>query len=144
MGKRYDAIDDRLTSFIESQRLFFVATAPGTGGHVNCSPKGLDSFAILGPTEVAYLDLVGSGLFEAASIASRFRATPKWEIEARQTFALLGDGTLNNQIVLRRFSHDFLLELSFGQRTGEGGSNVGISLAPLIAWKPGRLGRFGL
>lgn len=30
-------------------------------GHVNCSPKGLDSFRILGPTRVGYLDLTGSG-----------------------------------------------------------------------------------
>ena len=75
MGKRYDAIDDRLTTFIESQRLFFVATAPGEGGHVNCSPKGLDSFAILGPTEVAYLDLVGSGAETIAHLRDDGRIT---------------------------------------------------------------------
>jgi hypothetical protein len=39
-----------------------VATAPSAGGNVNVSPKGLDgSFAVLGPHEVAYLDLTGSG-----------------------------------------------------------------------------------
>jgi Pyridoxamine 5'-phosphate oxidase len=44
-----------------------VATAPcltddGDGGHVNVSPKGYaDTFAVLGPTTVAYLDLTGSG-----------------------------------------------------------------------------------
>lgn len=41
--------------------MFFVGTAPGTGGRVNLSPKGLDTFRILGPTQVAYLDLTGSG-----------------------------------------------------------------------------------
>ena len=42
--------------------MFFVATAPsGENGHINLSPKGLDTFRILGPRTVAYLDLVGSG-----------------------------------------------------------------------------------
>ena len=42
--------------------MFFVATAPsGEDGHINLSPKGLDTFRILGPRAVAYLDLVGSG-----------------------------------------------------------------------------------
>ena len=62
MGKCYDTIDDRLREFIERQRMFFVATAPlADDGHVNLSPKGLDSLRVLGPTEVAYLDQVGSG-----------------------------------------------------------------------------------
>ena len=62
MGKLYDEIDDRLREFIAAQRLFFVATAPsGDSGHVNCSPKGLDTFRVLGPRSVAYLDFVGSG-----------------------------------------------------------------------------------
>ena len=34
----------------------------GYGGHVNVSPKGYqDTFAVLGPRTVAYLDLTGSG-----------------------------------------------------------------------------------
>jgi hypothetical protein len=39
-----------------------VATSPlDASGHVNLSPKGLDSLRILDPTTVAYLDYVGSG-----------------------------------------------------------------------------------
>jgi hypothetical protein len=61
VGKVFEDIDDRLAAFIGAQHLFFVATAPLTAdGHVNLSPKGLASFAILGPRRVAYLDLVGS------------------------------------------------------------------------------------
>lgn len=42
--------------------MFFVATAPsGETGHINLSPKGLDTFRIIDPQPVAYLDLVGSG-----------------------------------------------------------------------------------
>jgi hypothetical protein len=67
MGKLYPELDQRLRKFIASQSVFFVATAPcltpdGNGGHVNVSPKGYrDTFAILGPTTVGYLDLTGSG-----------------------------------------------------------------------------------
>jgi Pyridoxamine 5'-phosphate oxidase len=43
--------------------LFFVGTAPlDADGHVNVSPKGpIDSLRVIGPTKVAYLDVVGSG-----------------------------------------------------------------------------------
>lgn len=62
MGKTLDAIDDSLRQWVERQHVFFVATAPaGSGGHVNCSPKGLDSLRILGPRTVAYVDYTGSG-----------------------------------------------------------------------------------
>ena len=43
--------------------MFFVGTAPlDADGHVNVSPKGpIDSLRVMGPTTLAYLDLVGSG-----------------------------------------------------------------------------------
>ncbi|MGC4045035.1 MAG: pyridoxamine 5'-phosphate oxidase family protein [Armatimonas sp.] len=63
MGRVFECIDDKLADWIADQHLFFVATAPLAGdGLVNCSPKGMDSFRVLGPKEVAYLDLTGSGI----------------------------------------------------------------------------------
>ena len=74
MGKTYTEIDDRLRSFMARQHVFFVASAPtGPGGHVNCSPKGLDTFRILGPTRVAYLDFVGSGVETIAHLRQNGR-----------------------------------------------------------------------
>lgn len=62
MGKSLDGIDETLAKWIASQPIFFVATAPLSGeGLVNCSPKGMDSLRVIGPREVAYLDLTGSG-----------------------------------------------------------------------------------
>src|SRR3954469_3920848 len=63
MGKVYDAIDDKLAAWIARQPLFFVGTAPlDADGHVNVSPKGpIGTLRVVSPTEVAYLDLVGSG-----------------------------------------------------------------------------------
>lgn len=76
MGKLYDAIDGEQVAFIAAQPLFFVATAPlAADGHVNLSPKGLDTFRVLDPTRVAYLDLTGSGNETAAHLAENGRVT---------------------------------------------------------------------
>ena len=61
MGKVYDAIDGDLRVFIEAQHMFFVASAPTAGGHVNLSPKGLDTLRIIDGRTLVYLDYVGSG-----------------------------------------------------------------------------------
>lgn len=74
MGKLYTELEERLRSFIAAQRLFFVATAPsGRDGHVNCSPKGLDSLRVLDATTVAYLDYVGSGVETIAHVRENGR-----------------------------------------------------------------------
>jgi hypothetical protein len=62
MGKVFEGIDAKLTDWIRRQRLFFVATAPTRGGHVNVSPKGpIGSFRIVDERTVEYDDHVGSG-----------------------------------------------------------------------------------
>jgi hypothetical protein len=73
MGNIYETIDADLTAWIERQHMFFTATAPGQDGHVNCSPKGLDTFRILGPRQVAYLDLNGSGIETVAHLQDNGR-----------------------------------------------------------------------
>jgi predicted pyridoxine 5'-phosphate oxidase superfamily flavin-nucleotide-binding protein len=76
MGKLYDHINDRLEAFIKSQHIFFVATAPlEEDGHVNVSPKGLDTFAILDPHTVAYQDFSGSGAETIAHLKQNGRIT---------------------------------------------------------------------
>lgn len=76
MGKLHEAIGESLQKFIEAQKIYFVATAPlSDKGHVNLSPKGLDSFRILGPRQVAYLDLTGSGAETIAHLKENGRIT---------------------------------------------------------------------
>jgi hypothetical protein len=64
MGSVHPEIGADMRAWIERQRMFFVATAPsGDDGHVNLSPKGaIETFSVLGPLEVAYVDLYGSGI----------------------------------------------------------------------------------
>ena len=74
MGKVFEEIDGALSDFIRDQHMFFVATAPLAGdGLINVSPKGLDSFRILGPKSVAYLDLTGSGIETIAHLRENGR-----------------------------------------------------------------------
>jgi predicted pyridoxine 5'-phosphate oxidase superfamily flavin-nucleotide-binding protein len=76
MGKVYDRIDGRLGAFIAAQPVFFVATAPASGGHVNVSPKGYrDTFTIIDEHTVAYLDLYGSGAETVAHLRDDGRIT---------------------------------------------------------------------
>lgn len=76
MGKVYEQLDDTLMWFIGRQHVFFVGTAPDSPeGHLNVSPKGLDTFRILGPKTVAYLDLTGSGIETVAHLRENGRVT---------------------------------------------------------------------
>ena len=76
MGKLYSELDERLIDFIKRQHIFFVASAPsGTDGHVNLSPKGLDSFRILNANRVAYQDIVSSGAETIAHLRQNGRMT---------------------------------------------------------------------
>jgi hypothetical protein len=74
MGKIFDEITPELCQWIEQQKVFFVATAPlASDLHLNCSPKGGDTFQIIGPHEVAYSDLTGSGIETVAHIGESGR-----------------------------------------------------------------------
>lgn len=74
MAKFYSKLEPKLIEFIEAQHIFFTATAPNEG-RTNVSPKGMDSFAVISPQEVAYLDLTGSGNETAAHIKQNHRLT---------------------------------------------------------------------
>ncbi|HEU5149605.1 MAG TPA: pyridoxamine 5'-phosphate oxidase family protein [Iamia sp.] len=76
MGRTFDAIPDHLAEWMGAQPVFFVATAPlAADGHVNVSPKGGDTFRVLSSTEVAYLDLTGSGAETIAHTRENGRLT---------------------------------------------------------------------
>jgi hypothetical protein len=76
MAQQYDSLTPKLQDFIAQQQIFFVATAPlAADGHINLSPKGLDSFRILSPNRVAYLDLTGSGNETSAHVQENGRIT---------------------------------------------------------------------
>ncbi|MEZ0071461.1 pyridoxamine 5'-phosphate oxidase family protein [Planotetraspora sp. GP83] len=76
MGKVYERLTDRLCEFISAQPVYFIATAPEHGGHVNVSPKGYaDTFAVIDDTTVAYLDLDGSGVETISHIRDNGRVT---------------------------------------------------------------------
>ena len=56
----FTGIDEKRRAFIAAQPIFFVATA-APEARINLSPKGMDSFRVLGANRIAYLDWGGSG-----------------------------------------------------------------------------------
>ena len=76
MAKVFDLITEELQNFIITQQIFFVGTAPlSSTGHINLSPKGLDSFRILSPHRIGYLDVTGSGNETSAHLQENGRIT---------------------------------------------------------------------
>lgn len=74
MAKQYPDISETLQGFIESQKMYFVATA-AKDGRVNVSPKGMDTFRILDRNKVMWLNLTGSGNETAAHLQDSNRMT---------------------------------------------------------------------
>ena len=70
----FPALNDDHRAFIARQPVFFVATA-AADARINLSPKGMDSFRVLGPNRVAYLDLGGSGNETQAHLCADGRIT---------------------------------------------------------------------
>ncbi len=75
MAQVIDSLHEELIQWIRAQHVFFVASAPTDGGHVNLSPKGLDSLRVLDDRTVAYLDLTGSGAETIAHLRENGRLT---------------------------------------------------------------------
>lgn len=93
MAKAFDLISPEHANFIQAQKMFFVGSA-GVDGHVNISPKGYDSFRMLSPNQVAYLDLTGSGNETSAHLQDNNRMTYMFiALEGKpQILRLYGDG----------------------------------------------------
>lgn len=114
------------------------------------SDKTLYSRTILAvqPTESLLMQLghqhgweaTGGGIFETASLDMRFRISQKWELGVTNYTNIQDGGNLASEFTLRRFSHDFVLELEVTRYAGEGGTGIGLNFMPLLAWKPDSLG----
>lgn len=75
--KVHARVAGRLLDFVESQRMFFVATAPLVeDGHVNLSPRGIPgTFRMLDEHTFAWLDTTGSGSETIAHLRENGRVT---------------------------------------------------------------------
>lgn len=74
MAKQFPNIDDTQRRFIEAQKIFFTASATDTS-RVNLSPRPTDTFRVVNPNTVLYLDNTGSGNETAAHLQINNRLT---------------------------------------------------------------------
>ena len=76
MAQAFEKIPDEFARWFEAQPVFFVATAAADpDARINVSPRGLDTFRVLGPNRVAWLDLTGSGVETIAHLKADGRIT---------------------------------------------------------------------
>ncbi|MDD2658677.1 MAG: pyridoxamine 5'-phosphate oxidase family protein [Methylococcales bacterium] len=74
MGQRYNELSEKHIRFITEQKIFFVGTATAES-RVNISPKGMDSFRVLGNSRVVWLNVTGSGNETSAHVQQDQRMT---------------------------------------------------------------------
>lgn len=67
MAQQYESLSEKHIAFIGEQKMFFVGTATADS-RVNVSPKGMNSFKVLGSNRVAWLNVTGSGNETAAHV----------------------------------------------------------------------------
>ena len=77
MADQFQALTESHMAFIRAQKIFFVGSA-ARDGRVNVSPKGQDGLAVLGPSEILWLNLTGSGNETAAHLLEVNRLTLMW------------------------------------------------------------------
>jgi hypothetical protein len=73
----YQSLSEDLRTWALQQQMFFIASAPLNGQHVNLSPKGLiqSTFHIFDSNHAAYLDTAGSGVETISHLYENKRAT---------------------------------------------------------------------
>lgn len=74
MAQQFDALNDKLTAFIQQQKIYFVGTAT-KDSRVNVSPKGMDSLRVVSPNQVVWLNVTGSGNETSAHVQLQPRMT---------------------------------------------------------------------
>ncbi len=77
MSEKFSELSEEFSQFIAAQKMFFVATA-APDGRINLSPKGHDSLRVLGPNEILWMNLTGSGNETAAHLSESNRMTMMW------------------------------------------------------------------
>ena len=74
MAGIFQELTQQHIDFIKAQHVFFVGTAD-TEGHINVSPKGLDTLRVINEHEVVWLNLTGSGNETATHVLNNGRMT---------------------------------------------------------------------
>lgn len=77
MVKFFDCLSDELRDWALQQQVFFIASAPTNGRHINVSPKGLpaSTLTVFDPNHAAYIDATGSGAETISHLYENGRAT---------------------------------------------------------------------
>lgn len=81
---------------------------------------------------------------DAMTVGAHWEASPKWQIEGRYTLSQLDNSRLSSTFLVRRVGHDFVLEVIYGFREGDGGSGVSFRIRPILGWRAPSFGKMKL
>jgi hypothetical protein len=87
-------------------------------------------------------DESGVLLYDAVSLGARFSFSEKWQINGFQTVSATRD-RLSTRVGVSRFGHDYVFEIEYTFRAGEGGSSIGFNFTPLLMYREPALGLLG-
>lgn len=93
--------------------------------------------------EISYnrgLDANREVLYDAIGVGGRWDASKKWQFEGQQSVSQLDGQALSTNVMLRRIGHDFIFEIVYAFRSGEGGNSVAFKYRPLLGWNPSSFG----
>ena len=93
--------------------------------------------------EISYnrgLDANRDVLYDAIGLGARWDASKKWQFEGQHSVSQLDGQALSTNLMLRRVGHDFIFELVYGFRSGEGGNTIAFKYRPLLGWNPSNFG----
>lgn len=77
-------------------------------------------------------DELGARIFETATFGGTYRFSPKWEFEGRRDISLRESTSLETRLTLRRYGHDVVLDIFGVDRSGEGGTTIGVRVRPIL------------
>ena len=81
---------------------------------------------------------------DAMSVGAHWEASSKWQIEGRQTISQLDNSRLASTFLVRRDGHDFVFEVTYGFRQGDGGSSLSFRIRPKLGWRRPSFGKMRL
>ncbi len=95
-----------------------------------------DSVAIVSPfgpeidLSLAYRESLAS--YEAVALAASIRIGRKWDLDVLEQYDFLRNRSIQQRVALRRYGHDWAIELSFTFDTNDNSQSISVAILPLL------------
>jgi hypothetical protein len=70
--------------------------------------------------------------YEALALAASYRVGRKWDLDVLEQFDFVENRSLQHRVLLRRYAHDWALEISFSFDSNENSQSISFAILPLL------------